>query len=340
MKQQNQDRRGLRLSAAAGSPLRIARRLEAILITWSAALCFAGALQARTILSIVGPATVCAGATNSYTVNGAAQSSVFQWSIGTINTAGAAIVGSTTGATVYLTATTNGLFVLQCLLGNSFTNETLTMQVSVSTVHGGTPLTNQTVCPGTDAAFTTTIIGSGDYSIIWSKDGDVLLGATNTSLALTGVEATNAGLYSVEIDSSCGSVTYSATLTVLPAAGLVAPSNLVLECLGEVPAPDPNGVLATNAVSVFFIQDTATTNGCAITINRTYGGVDSCGNTSTCAQVILVQPTQPPVLIAPSNMVVEAGVAWSFGTPTFTDSCGGSNVTLIVSGTVTNPFAG
>jgi len=56
--------------------------------------------------------------------------------------------------------------------------------------------------------------------------------------------------------------------------------------------------------------------------------------------VILVQDTTPPLLLAASNEVVEAGSPWDFTPPNVNDNCDGTNVTLFISGTVTNPLCG
>src|SRR5439155_26307122 len=74
---------------------------------------------------------------------------------------------------------------------------------------------SQTNCPGTPAFFSTTPSGSGPFSFVWRKDGGLLSLETNNSLALPSVASTNAGSYSVTVSGACGSVTNSATLTVL-----------------------------------------------------------------------------------------------------------------------------
>ncbi|MEY4386698.1 MAG: hypothetical protein RLY20_1981 [Verrucomicrobiota bacterium] len=290
--------------------------------------------------TISGPASVCRGTTNTFSVTSALSGPAYTWSIGSGNSANASIVGDVTNDTVVITVATNGAFDLQCFADDGVTNETVIANILVPGLVEGTPITHQTVCLGSDYTFATTITNTSGFILLWRKDGNIIPGATNASLALTGIQATNAGLYTVEILSSCGGISYSAMLNVLPPATVIAPSNLVLQCFSEVPPPDTNSVFASNAVSVVHLGDEKLTNGCAITLTRTYGGIDSCGATSMCAQVILVQDTQPPVLIAPSNQVVEFGATWSFGTPTVSDNCGDSNVALTVTSTATNPLCG
>lgn len=121
------------------------------------------------------------------------------------------------------------------------TNSSLTIQVA-STQDSGTysveisdtcaPLTNSgtlyvphtaattmfslTRCAGQSASFSTVATGDGPYSFIWRKDGTLIAGQTNNSLALTGISVANSGTYSVEVSGPCNTVTNSASLTVRP----------------------------------------------------------------------------------------------------------------------------
>jgi hypothetical protein len=113
-----------------------------------------------------------------------------------------------------------------------------------------------------------------------------------------------------------------------------------VQCFTDVPAADTNSVAATNAILVFHLGDAAATNGCEITVKRTYGAVNSCNVTSTCDQVITVLDTIPPALTGSSNQLIECGGAWDFIAPTATDLCVGTNVTVTALGASTNNLCG
>jgi len=79
------------------------------------------------------------------------------------------------------------------------------------------------VTAGATVSFSVTASGSPAPAYLWRKDGVAIGGATAPSLTLSGVQAGNAGGYSVVVTNSAGTVTSTvATLTVNPAA--VAPT--------------------------------------------------------------------------------------------------------------------
>ena len=96
-------------------------------------------------------------------------------------------------------------------------NETLTV----------TPLQNLNVCAGQTAVFSTVASGgTGPYHFLWRKNGAALANQTNSSLILTNVTSTNAGLYSVEV-SGCGRITNFASLSIVTPVTATLPTNLV-----------------------------------------------------------------------------------------------------------------
>jgi hypothetical protein len=66
---------------------------------------------------------------------------------------------------------------------------------------------NQTVTQGQNASFAVVANGSAPFSYQWSFDGTAMSGATNASLALTNVQAAQAGSYTVVVANPVGSVT-------------------------------------------------------------------------------------------------------------------------------------
>src|SRR5206468_3632301 len=88
----------------------------------------------------------------------------------------------------------------------SITNSaTLTVLTNVS----ATSLTSLTNCPGTTATFSTTPSGTGPFSFVWRKDGNILNGQTSSSFSIGSVSAGNVGTYSVAVTGACGSLTNS-----------------------------------------------------------------------------------------------------------------------------------
>lgn len=83
-----------------------------------------------------------------------------------------------------------------------------------------------------------------------------------------------------------------------PTASALADINV--SCSSEVPAPDPNGVQASDngcgQVFVSFLGDQTLGNGCGGKIVRSYRVADQCGNAITITQRIIVTDKTPPVV--------------------------------------------
>jgi hypothetical protein len=87
--------------------------------------------------------------------------------------------------------------------------------VSLLPSTAATPLTSVTNCPGTSATFATTAAGAGPFTYQWTKNGDILTGATTNFLALAPVAAGDQATYCVIVTGPCGAVTNCAFLAVL-----------------------------------------------------------------------------------------------------------------------------
>ena len=74
---------------------------------------------------------------------------------------------------------------------------------------------SQTVVSGTSVTWTVTATGSTPLSYQWKLNGFDLAGATNATLALSNVQPTDGGLYSVSVRNEAGAVTSpDATLSI------------------------------------------------------------------------------------------------------------------------------
>lgn len=78
----------------------------------------------------------------------------------------------------------------------------------------GAPLTNVVACPNQQAVFTETIANVPTASYVWRKNGNVINGATNSTLVVAVANTKDNGTYSVEVSNGCTSFTNSATLYV------------------------------------------------------------------------------------------------------------------------------
>ena len=79
------------------------------------------------------------------------------------------------------------------------------------------------------------------------------------------------------------------------------PANLTLKCPDEIPLPEPIMIFDPCAPSGYiyaqFLSDVKSNVTCSnkFTLTRTYKATDAAGNTATCAQIITVNDTVPPV---------------------------------------------
>ena len=91
---------------------------------------------------------------------------------------------------------------------------------------------SQIVCPGADVSFRAEATGSG-MSYQWRKDGLPIAGATEAALQLKAVSATDAGLYDVMVNGSCGSLTSrAAALTLHDGLGIILEPESQILCPG------------------------------------------------------------------------------------------------------------
>ncbi len=90
-----------------------------------------------------------------------------------------------------------------------------------------TPLVDQSVSATGSATFTTTAIGTSPISYQWQFNGTNIDGATNTLFSVSGLQATNAGTYTVIVSNPYLTNSSSAVLTVVPMAPQITsqPSN-------------------------------------------------------------------------------------------------------------------
>src|SRR6185369_4540247 len=80
----------------------------------------------------------------------------------------------------------------------------------------------------------------------------------------------------------------------------------------------------SSALTFSQISDSGLVGRCPGTVTRVYRVTDSCGNYADGTHRITVDDTIPPVLVCPTNSVVQCGtslVPTNTGLPTATDNC-------------------
>ncbi|MDX1685513.1 MAG: hypothetical protein R3275_09765, partial [Saprospiraceae bacterium] len=135
-------------------------------------------------------------------------------------------------------------------------------------------------------------------------------------------------------EDSCGNVvTCEQTISRVDDSGpmITCPADVTISC-GESTDPSNTGeATATDDCSSVTLSYTDnTTGGCSQTITRTWTAEDSCGNSSTCVQVIQVVDDQGPVLTCPADVTVNCGDPTdpsNTGEATATDSCSTVSIT-------------
>ena len=114
-------------------------------------------------------------------------------------------------------------------------------------------------------------------------------------------------------------------------------TNKTVQCgtLWSFDPPTASDVCCGTNVTVTIVS-TVTNGYCPWLITRTWKATDCCSNTATCNQTVTVVDTNPPVLTCATNKTIQCGSVWSFDSPTASDTCCGTNVTVTILSTVTN----
>lgn len=193
-------------------------------VTNSAAL----TVRALTSATPISNATRCTGEAVTFnTIPGGAGPFIFVW-----RKNGGVIPGETNASLLLNNITTNdaGAYSVEVIGAcNSVTNSAALIVNELTTA---APLANASVCGGSSVSFTTVAHGTGPFTFVWRKDGELLDGITNTSLFISNVTAASSGTYAVEVTGACGSATNSATLLLRALTTATALSDAT-RCVGE-----------------------------------------------------------------------------------------------------------
>src|SRR5262249_9399001 len=174
---------------------------------------------------------------------------------------------------------------------------------------------------------TVLVSGSGTSRTvtITNTTGDGTLGisiAAGTASDAAGNLAPAAGPSATfTVDNTPPSITCPANVTVSANLGTCSATNVAL---GSPVTSDANGVAS--------VTNNAPTSYPVGTNTVTWTARDNVGLTNTCNQQVIVQDTQPPIMVCPAdivtNVVGSCSLAVNFATASFaSDACGVTNVT-------------
>ena len=205
----------------------------------------AGAVTSSATLNVLTPPSIALqplgltnglGTTASFTAAASGSSPLtYQWQLNGVNLANSARItgATTTNLTITgLLATDTGNYALVAInpVGSATSSPAMLTVIAPPSVT--TPPANQTAAVGANPVFTVAATGTAPLSYQWQNSGGPIAGATTSSLALSNVQLTDSGTYSVTISNLIGSTNSSATLTVLTPPGITVPPVAVTTNLG------------------------------------------------------------------------------------------------------------
>src|SRR5204863_9671428 len=115
-------------------------------------------------------------------------------------------------------------------------NNNATAIVAVFPRTSASDLSDQVVCAGASAMFNTIAFGAAPFSYQWAKNGSTIPGATNASLSIQSVSASDAASYCVIVSGTCGGATNSVTncaSLILRTNASTTPLVNLIKCSGE-----------------------------------------------------------------------------------------------------------
>lgn len=212
-----------------------------------------------------------------------------------------------------LTTANSGNYQLVVTQGNciSETSNSLALTVNPNTVNISSQPQSLTVCEGQTATFNASVTGTVT-SYQWYKNGNPISGATTNSLVINNVQTSDQGNYTLEITTTCGSVTTNpATLTVNPNTAITQqPQFSGNLCIGNsftlsvtaVGASSYQWYLNGNSISgataaTYTVTNAQTSNSGNYTVEVINAG---CGSNVTSNIINVTLETQPVIT---SNLV-------------------------------------
>jgi len=186
-------------------------------------------VQASTAATTPAAQTVCQGAMANFSTTASGTGPfTYQWKLDGANIAGA----TSSSVAIDTTSLSVGGHTVDVVVGGTCGSVTKSASLTVQANTSATTPTNQTVCQGALANFSTTASGTGPFTYQWKLDGTNIAGATNSSVAIDTTSLSVGGhTVDVVVGGTCGSVTKSATLTVQQNTSTTDPTDSTV-CLG------------------------------------------------------------------------------------------------------------
>jgi len=295
--------------------------------------------------------TVTAGASVTFSAAaGGNPSPTYQWRKDGANLSGATGVSFTLASAQLSDA--GSYTVVATNSAGTATSSAATLTVNAATVAPAftTQPTSQSATAGGSVTFTVAASGNPAPTFQWSKDGVAISGATSATLALSNVQAANAGSYVAVATNSAGSATSSAatltvnaaasapTITSQPSSQTVTAGASVSFSAGSSGTPTPTCQWRKDGVAI------SGATGWTLTLSNvqaadagsyTMVATNSAGTATSSAASLTVQSAAaaPAISTQPTSQAVTAGAAVTFSvvasgnpTPSYQWRKNGSNL--------------
>lgn len=258
--------------------------------------------------------------------------------------------GGQTTSSITVTAPGNYSVTATNALGCTATSAATTVTVKPATQISTQPQA-ASVCTGSTVGFTVAATGA-NLSYRWKK-GSTILSAATATLTITNVQPSDAGQYTVDVISDCGTVTSNAaTLTVNTAPSIIQQPVGAAVCSGQ---SFNLSVVATGTGLSYQWKKNGVDMAYATKSDRTIPSVSaadagnysvvvsgSCGSPVTSDIATLVVNTAP-VLTVPANITANSGEATCDATVSFAATATGlpapSLAYTVAGAPVTSPYA-
>jgi hypothetical protein len=290
--------------------------------------------------AITGPATVCNGSTNTYSI--AAMSGVIDYTW----TLPAGWTGSSTTNTINATAGTNGgnISVIANNSCGSSPPRTLSVSVLVTPAQPGAISGPNSICQGTTNTYSISPVpGAASYN--WSLPAGWTGSSTGTSINATA--GTNSGSISVSASNICGtspSSLLSVAVTLIPAqpGSITGPANVLSGTTHTYSIVPVSG--ATSYTWAYSGAGTPVGSGTSINLTPTSNGVLSvtsnnfCGSSTARSKTITVYTV--PLNRNIQNIIVGSGQTICYDALQTITTAGGGTLFIVQSNSVVYLVAG
>ena len=300
---------------------------------------------------------ICDGDNTSFTVNaGVTTGASYQWQV---STNGGASYAGVTNAGIYSGATSSTLSLTGATLGNNgylyrvivsgtcspaVTSDAGVLTVQQAPVISGQPA-SQAVCEGSTITFSVAATGIG-LTYQWKKGGVDIGGATNASLVLSSVSATDAGSYTVLVKGTCnttGVLSSAGTLTIYKKPEITSqPTNSII-CEGGNTSFTVNAGATTGVTYQWQVSTNGGTGYTDVSNGGIYAGATGATLSLTGAPLVnngylyrvVVSGTCVPSVTSNAGSLTVQQLPVITGQPSSQVVCEGSAVTFTISATGT-----